>query len=151
MSKSKRKLYNSTKMNDFRDLVERYSTLYSDEIAFEYKKNPSSAEHIKITYKEFAEDIKSLGTALLNLGLSGKKVAIISPNRYEWCTSYLAVTTSNMIVVPLDRALPDNEIESLIIRSKAEAVIFDKNTLKYFQKYLKRKNQIYLYLFAWTT
>ena len=139
MSKSKRKLYDSIKMNDFRDLVERYSTLYANDIAFEYKKNPSSAEHIKITYKEFAEDIKSLGTALLNLGLSGKKVAIISPNRYEWCTSYLAVTTSNMIVVPLDRALPDNEIESLFIRSKAEAVIFDKKYAEVFSKISKEK------------
>ena len=37
MSKSKRKLYDSIKMNDFRDLVERYSTLYANDIAFEYE------------------------------------------------------------------------------------------------------------------
>ena len=140
MSKYKRKLYDATKINDFRELVNRYSTLYSDEIAFEYKESPDAKEHIKITYKQFADDIKSLGTALLNLGLSQKRVAIISPNRYEWCTSYLAVTTSNMIVVPLDRALPDNEIESLIIRSKAEAVIFDKKYENVFSKLAKEKN-----------
>ena len=126
MGKYKRKLYNADKINDFRELVSRYTNLYSDKTAFEYKKEPNSKEHIKITYKQFASDIKALGTALLNLGLSNKKVAIISPNRYEWCTSYLAVTTAGMIVVPLDRALPDNEIENLIIRSEAEAVIFDK-------------------------
>ena len=126
MGKYKRKLYNADKINDFRELVLRYSNLYSDKTAFEYKLEPSSKEHVKITYGQFVEDIKSLGTALLNLGLSGKRIAIISPNRYEWCTSYLAVTTSGMVVVPLDRALPDNEIENLIIRSKVEAVIFDK-------------------------
>ena len=140
MSKYKRKLYDATKINDFRELVNRYSTLYSDEIAFEYKESPDAKEHIKITYKQFADDIKSLGTALLNLGLSQKRVAIISPNRYEWCTSYLAVTTSNMIVVPLDRALPDNEIENLIIRSKAEAVIFDKKYENVFSKLAKEKS-----------
>lgn len=137
--KYKRKLYDADKINDFRELVNRYSKLYSDKVAFEFKETPSSKEHIKITYSQFASDIKSLGTALINLGLSQKKIAIISPNRYEWCVSYLAITTSDMVVVPLDRALPDNEIESLIIRSKAEAVIFDKKYSEVFSKIAKEK------------
>lgn len=137
--KYKRKLYDSDKINDFRELVKRYSDKYSNEIAFEYKETPSSKDHIKITYSQFASDIKSLGTALINTGLSKKKVAIISPNRYEWCVSYLAITTSDMVVVPLDRALPNNEIEDLIIRSKAEAVIFDKKYSEFFSKLAKEK------------
>ena len=137
--KYKRKLYDADKINDFRELIDRYSKLYSNKVAFEYKETPSSKEHIKITYSQFASDIKSLGTALINLGLSQKKIAIISPNRYEWCVSYLAITTSDMVVVPLDRALPDNEIESLIIRSKAEAVIFDKKYSEVFSKIAKEK------------
>lgn len=134
MSKYKRKLYNSTRISDFRELVNRYSNLYSNQIAFEYKKDPKATEHVKITYSQFAYDIKSLSTALLNLGLSKKRIAIIAPNRYEWCVSYLAITTGNMVVVPLDKALPDNEIENLIIRSKSEAVIFDNNYSKIFEK-----------------
>lgn len=137
MSKYKRKLYNSTKINDFRELVNRYSNLYSDKVAFEYKETPSSTEHIKITYNQFAKDIKSLSTSLIDLGLSKKRVAIIAPNRYEWCVSYLAITNGNMVVVPLDKSLPDNEIESLIIRSKVEAVIFDKHYIDIFNKILK--------------
>ena len=137
--KYKRKLYDADKINDFRELVKRYSDKYSDEIAFEYKENPSSESHIKITYSQFASDIKSLGTALINTGLSKKKVAIISPNRYEWCVSYLAITTSDMVVVPLDRALPDNEIEDLIVRSKAQAVIFDKKYTEVFSKLAREK------------
>ena len=145
--KYKRKLYDATKMRDFRELANRYSTLYPEQIAFEYKETPNSKEHIKITYAQFADDIKSLGTALLNMGLSEKKVAIIGPNRYEWCTSYLAITTSNMIVVPLDRALPANEIEDLIIRSKAEAVIFDKKYADVFSKLAnEKKSNLSLYI-----
>ena len=138
--KDKRKLYNADKINNFRELVDRYSKLYSNKTAFEYKETPASKEHIKINYSQFVDDIKALGTALINLGLSKKKIAIISPNRYEWCVSYLAITTSNMVVVPLDRALPDNEIESLIIRSQAEAVIFDKKYSEIFSKIAKEKN-----------
>lgn len=41
-----------------------------------------------------------------------------------------------MVIVPLDRALPDNEIETLIRRSEAEAVVFDQ---KYSDVMLKLK------------
>ena len=83
---------------------------------------------------DFINDIKFLGTSLINLGLSKKRIAIIAPNRYEWCVSYLAITTSNIVVVPLDKSLPSNELESLIIRSQAEAVIFDKEYSETFIK-----------------
>lgn len=139
MSKYKKKLYDSTRINDFRELVNRYSNLYSDQIAFEYKEDPKATEHIKITYSQFAKDIKALSTALLDLGLSKKRIAIIAPNRYEWCVSYLAITTGNMVVVPLDKALPNNEIENLIIRSKSEAVIFDNKYAEVFEKIAKEK------------
>lgn len=134
MSKSKRKLYESIKINDFRELVNRYKTLYFNKTAFEYKETPHSKEHIKISYAKFADDIEALGTALLDLGLRGKRIAIISPNRYEWCVSYLAVTTSDIVVVPLDKSLPNNEIEHLIIRSKVDGVIFDSKYAEVFHK-----------------
>ena len=147
MSKYKRKLYDSTRINDFRELVNRYSNLYSEQIAFEFKKDPKSTEHIKITYSQFANDIKSLSTALLDLGLSKKRVALIAPNRYEWCVSYLAITTGNMIVVPLDKSLPDNEIKDLIIRSKAEAVIYDKKYESVFLEIFKEnKSNLSFYI-----
>ena len=126
MEDSRRKLYDAEEIHNFRELVNRYESLYSDKLAFTYKLNYKSKEYINKTYGEFTYDIKNLSTGLMSLGLSKKRIAIISPNRYEWCVSYLAVTTSNAIVVPLDKSLPSNELESLIIRSKAEAVIFDK-------------------------
>ena len=134
----RRKLYNSDKIHNFRELVKRYETLYSDKLAFTYKLDSKSKEYINKTYSDFVYDIKTLGTSLLSLGLSKKRVAIISPNRYEWCVSYLAITTSDIIVVPLDRSLPSNEIESLIIRSEAEAVIFDK---EYRDTFIKLKKE----------
>lgn len=134
MSKSKRKLYESIKINDFRELVNRYKILYFNKTAFEYKETPHSKEHIKISYAKFADDIEALGTALLDLGLRGKRIAIISPNRYEWCVSYLAVTTSDIVVVPLDKSLPNNEIKDLIIRSKVDGVIFDSKYAEVFHK-----------------
>lgn len=126
MEDKKRKLYKGRTLNNFRELVERYENEYSEKVAFTYKENPKSKEFINISYSKFASDIKSLATSLIHLGLSKKRVAIIASNRYEWCVSYLAITTSDIVVVPLDKSLPDNEIESLIKRSEVEAIIFDE-------------------------
>ena len=126
MEKSKRKIYEGEVLKDYRELVEKYKTRYAENIAFEYKKDIQDKEIIKVTYADFARDIEYLGTALLNLNLRKKRIAIISPNRYEWCVSYLAVGTSDIAIVPLDKSLPNNEIRDLIIRSKVDAVIFDK-------------------------
>lgn len=138
MSKMKNKLYEPEKIANFRELVERYS-LFGDKTAFAYKLSPKDKEIIHITYKQFQNDIYCLGTALMSLGLEGKNVSIIAPNRYEWCTSYLATQIANMVTVPLDKALPDGEIENLILRSSAEAVIFDVKYLDVFQKIKKEQ------------
>lgn len=131
----KRKLYEGFHINDFRDLVNIRYSMFKDKNAFEYRLTPDS-EIIKVTYADFINDIKALGSSLLNLGFSKKRIAIIAPNRYEWCVSYLAITTSDIVVVPLDKSLPDNEIENLIKRSNVEAVIFDKKYLEIFKKLL---------------
>ncbi len=141
MKKEKsRKVYQAEEINNYQELLKRVGEKFSTNIAYKFKKDPTSKtpEYIEITYKQFIEDIKSLSTGLLNQNLEGKKIALIGNNRYEWCTSYLATTTGNMIVVPLDKALPDNEIETLIKRSEAEAIIFDK---KYTEIMLKIKKE----------
>lgn len=116
------KLYEGRKLSDLRDLVSLYKNEYKSHIAFEYKLDPKSTEYIRIDYSTFAHDIITLGANLLNLG--SKRVAIISDNRYEWCVSYLATTTAGLVVIPLDKSLPTNEIESLISRSQADTIIY---------------------------
>lgn len=140
MPKQKDKLYKGEKLADYRELVHRYETRYADKTAFIYKKTPKSTKHICISYNEFVQDIKAFATALLNLGMQGKKIALIAPNRYEWCTSYLAVATAGITIIPLDKALPENEIKSLIKRSKADGVIFDSHYLPVFEEILKDAN-----------
>lgn len=118
----KNKLYEGRRLNDLRDLVSLYKNEYKSHIAFEYKENPDSNEYISVDYSSFAHDIETLGSNLLHLG--SKRVALISDNRYEWCVSYLAVTTAGLVVVPLDKSLPNNEIENLLDRSNADTIIY---------------------------
>lgn len=91
---SRNKLYEIEKVANFKELIDRSARLYPDKVAFIYKKDPKDTDYITHTYSQLKDDVQNLGTSLINLGLSGKRVAIIAPNRYEWCVSYLAVTTS---------------------------------------------------------
>ncbi len=125
----------NNQVNDFRTLLQRTVNNYPKNIAYKFKEKEGNNTTIKeITYEQLNNEVEALSTSLLNLGLRGKRVAIIGNNRYEWCASYLAVTTADMIVVPLDKALPDNEIELLLKRSKAEAIIFEEKYMECIKK-----------------
>lgn len=107
---------------DLKDMLEQTGKLYGDRPAYIFKTEEEKFR--EVTHKEFRDEIKSLGTALVDLGLKDKRVAVISENRYEWGVAYLAIATGTGVVVPLDKALPNNEIESLIIRSEVEAIFY---------------------------
>ena len=127
MKKSENDLYEAIEFDDIRGVIRNAVEKYPDNNAFIIKKKQGKeVEYENVTYKRFGEEIDALGTALVSIGLKGKRVAVISPNRYEWVLSYLAVVNGTGIVVPLDKGLPEAEIESLLQRSYSDAVIFDK-------------------------
>ena len=136
----KRKFYDVEHINNMRELLNNTVDKYPQNIAYKFKKyrGKNKFEYVNKTYSEFKYDVEGLSTKLLNMGLEGKKIAVIGNNRYEWCTTYLTVTTGNMIIVPLDKALPENELESLLHRSEAEVVFCDG---KYVDKVKKVKEQ----------
>lgn len=148
MKKQKsRVVYQAEKIKDFRELVAKTAKKYPDKIAYKYKirRSKEEIEYVNKTYSEFKVDIEAVATKLLDMGLKGKKVAVISNNRYEWCTTYLAVTTGGMIIVPLDKALPENELQSLIVRSGAEAIVCEE---KYLDAILKMENSNLKYIIS---
>lgn len=117
------RLHDYVKITDLKDMLEKSSIKFADKAAFKFK-TETSGVFKEITYKEYKEQIDSLGTALIDLGLKEKRVAVISENRYEWTLSYLATVCGTGIVVPLDKALPPQELESLIMRSEVEAIFY---------------------------
>ena len=77
------------------------------------------------TYKEFGEDVDALGTALIKLlNQKDKKVVIVGETQYGWYVSYMAMLCGVGIAVPVDRELPDNELENVINRARATTIIY---------------------------
>lgn len=135
---SKNKIYEERKVNNYRELIEKCEKEYANKYAFTYK--DSSKKIINISYIDYKKDVEGLGTSLLNLDLEDSRIGLISPDRYEWCVSYIAITNTNNVVVPLDFALPEIEIENLIKRSKIECIIFDKKYIEIIKRIIKSSN-----------
>ena len=77
------------------------------------------------TYKEFGDDVIALGTAMIKLlNLKDKRVIIIGETQYDWYISYMAMLCGVGIAVPVDRELPLNELENVVRRSRASAIIY---------------------------
>ena len=143
----KNKLYNPVEFKNLREVINNSVKLYSEKNAFILKeKKEKDVRYKNITYKEFKKDIDSLGTALLNMGLKEKRVAVISKNRYEWSVSYLAVLNGVGIAVPLDKSLPPQEIKSLLERSKADAVIFEEKYIDIMKEIKKENSKLTKYI-----
>ena len=130
------KIYNTREINNFKELIDGTVERYPDNVAYKFKKNLGKENEtvIEKTYKQIKSEVESFSTALLKLGLENKKVVVIGNNRYEWCVSYFAVTTGNMVIVPLDKALPEQEIENLVEASGADAAVYENKYSKVFDK-----------------
>ena len=116
--------YDYPRYSNLKELLGASIKKYAENPAFLFK------DKRKITYREFGEQVKFFGNGLFQLGMKGKRIAIIGKNRYEWILSYVAVLLGDITVVPLDKGLTDTEIENSLKQSKADAIIFEE---KYFE------------------
>ena len=140
----KNKIYEEKTVHDFRTLVSYCANTYGSRTAFTIKDKDKKLHNI--SFIDFKNNIKELGSALLDLGLERKKIAIIAPDRYEWCCSYFAISTANCIVVPLDYLLPKVEMTRLIIESQVDAIIFDQKYADWMKEAFYNKDSALKYL-----
>ena len=124
---------------DLKDMLKKTGEAFGDKPAFMLKTD-KVGKFKTITHKEFRDEINALGTALVKMGLKDKRIAVISENRYEWELAYLSIATGTGVVVPLDKALPENEIESLILRSQVEAIFYSNKYKEVMDNLRNKKN-----------
>ncbi len=124
--KSGIKRFNVKEFSNIKEILYYSERKYSNNTAFVIKhQEDGNINYEDITYAKLLEDVNCLGTTLYNLGFKGKRIAIIGKNRYEWVVSHLANLLGCIISIPLDKDLQYNELENSLIRSKADAIVFD--------------------------
>ena len=115
-------LYVTEHIRDLKELTDRSIRLYEKKEAF--KTLTDNSECDSVTYAQFGDDLRALSNALIGLGLSGTRIALIGENSYQWVLSYFAIVNSNITVVPLDKELGKDDILFFIKRSGAGTFIF---------------------------
>lgn len=121
------KIFDVTEFKDIKEIVYNSASKYSENIAFVIKHQENKKiQYENITYKKLLEDVNSLGTSFYKHNLKGKRVAIIGRNRYEWVVAHLANLFGGIVSIPLDKDLQYEELENSLIRSKADAIVFDE-------------------------
>ena len=125
------RLYNYIEITDLKDMLKKSGEKYGEKIAYKIRQENGYKE---ITHNEVRKMVDGLGTKLIDMGLKDKRIAVIGENRYEWEIAYLSIVCGTGTVVPLDKSLPENELESLIERSKAEAIICSQKYVEILKK-----------------
>lgn len=118
------RLYDYMKITNLKDMLKKSGDKFGNKIA--YKLRIDKNKYRTITHKQVREMVDALGTALIDMKLKNKRIAVIGENRYEWEIAYLSIVCGTGIVVPLDKSLPEPELASLIERSEIEAIFYSK-------------------------
>ena len=121
-------IYKTTFIDDMRSLVEEAAQNFPDSTAISYKENYWDKEVKKVTFTQWRDDVRNLGTALVSQGLREEKIAIVGENSYGWCCSFFAVMAIGSVTVPVDKELPVEDIDGIISTTECKAVIYGKSS-----------------------
>ena len=135
--KNNKKFYDVREIKDIRDLIYQSAELYAERPAFEVKN--ANGDLYEITYKQYNNEIKALGTALTDMGLKGEKIAVSGDNCYEWCLSYMATVTGVGVIVPIDKELLFDDINMILNVSDVKLFFCDR---KIARKLNERKDEL---------
>ncbi len=132
---------NVKEYENIKDMVIDVSSKRRNQTIFIKKyKEEKETRYENITYDKLLKDIQAFGTDLYKLGLKDKRVAVIGRNRYEWIVAHLSVLLGGMVSVPLDKELKIDELENSLIRSEAEAIVFDEKYVELIEELKQRGN-----------
>ena len=120
-------IYKTTFIDDMRSLVEEAALNFSDSTAISYKENYWDRNVIKVSFNQWRDDVRNLGTALISRGLREENIAVVGENSYGWCCSFFAVMAIGSVTVPVDKELPIEDIGGIIDATTCKAVIYGKS------------------------
>lgn len=138
---SQEKYFDATEFENIKELIYDAVQKYNSETAFIIKhKKEQEVTYENISYTRLLEEVNYLGTKFYDLGYENKRVSIVGRNSYEWVMAHLANLLGGMVSIPLDKELQVDELESCLIRSKADVLVFDEKYIENIEEIKKRGN-----------
>ena len=120
--------YDVRYIRDFKDLVNQSENLFSERPA--YKLRNKDGIYYEVTYSNFRHSIYYLANSLVNDNYSRTHIAVVGANSYNWSVTYLAVTCSDNVIVPIDKELTSDNMMDVIKDSDSTVLFGDKKYIK---------------------
>jgi long-chain acyl-CoA synthetase len=120
-------------ISSIQDMLLRSAKVYGDKLALEdLTNNPIS----KVTFNQLHDYVIKFGKALFEIGIKERDhIAVISENRVQWSLTYFTTMCFNLVIVPIDKNLNQNEILNIIHESETRAIVFSDS----FEPLMKEK------------
>lgn len=119
------KYFKTYQITDLKDMLYKMTEKNKNKLAFRVREENKI---INKTFENFKENVESLATKLIDMGLEGKKIAIIGKNSYEWATSYFAAVIVG-VVVPIDKECQKDTIIDFLNTGEVDSIIADTKYL----------------------
>ncbi|MDR1630593.1 MAG: AMP-binding protein [Oscillospiraceae bacterium] len=126
-------LFAQPPLKNLQEMLRRTAEMHGDKAAIIERGKDGPITH---GAKELFEKAQALGTALLDLGLGGKHIAILGENSFDWILAFLAVTGGVGTVIPLDKELTDHELSKLLHKGDTSAVFCSRTYAKTVKRHL---------------
>ena len=135
------KYFKATEFENIKDLIYDAVKKYNEKTAFTIKhKQEKSIRYEDVSYTRLLEEVNYLGTKFYQSGYQNKRIAIVGRNSYKWVITHLANLLGGIISIPLDKELQVEELESCLLRSKADVLVFDEKYIENIEEIKKREN-----------
>ena len=108
---------------DLQEYVKEIEKVYGDRVAYKYIVEDTV---VSKTFKNLKRDVDAIASWFVRNELHGKHVAIIGSSSYRWVTTFLGVTCSSNVVIPIDKMLPKDEILNLLVMGDADIVFLSE-------------------------
>ncbi len=105
-----------------KEMLEECTRQFADNAAY-WVKRKRGGQYEPVSYRLLMHDVCALGSALLDMGLKGERIAVMGQGSYEWIVSYLAVINGVGVVVPIDKELSGAEIGNLMKTAGSRTMI----------------------------
>lgn len=141
--KREAKNYDATAYATIQEVFYKSIKLYGSK-EFILEKFDPKGKYTEISYEQFGKDVIGFGTALTRkLALEDMpRVLIISETTYEWYVSYMTMLCGKGIAIPTDKELPDNELENVVRRSRADVIIYSEKKAEAIKKIMEKVPEV---------
>tara|TARA_B100000700_G_scaffold290023_1_gene347805 strand:+ start:1182 stop:2729 length:1548 start_codon:yes stop_codon:yes gene_type:complete len=88
------------------------------------------SEHVKLTFREVSDQVNKVGNALTRLGVGfGECVAILSPDRPEWVSTFFATAKIGGVALGMNTMLSTKEYDYIFKDARVRVLVICENLL----------------------